>query len=82
MHVGMLLPEDLYNRSPGISALVIREETPSPLPVGCLTDGLPELTRQHCVLVSPGYRLILLLLATGGPALSGGPFHLSVTYQA
>ena len=38
--VRVLLPENLCNRSPGIHALVIREDTPSPLLVGCLTDCL------------------------------------------
>ena len=42
-HIWVLLPEDLCNLSPGFRALVIREETPSTLPVGCLTDGLAEL---------------------------------------
>ena len=77
----MLLPEDLCNRSPGFGALVAREETPSPLPVGCPTDGLPKLTWQHCVVVAPSYS-ILLLAAGGGLALSGSPFHLGVSYQA
>ena len=43
-HVQVLLPDDLCNRSPGFGALVIQEETPSPFPVGCPTDGLPELS--------------------------------------
>ena len=59
----MLLPEDLCNWLPGFSALVIREETPYLLPVGCPTDILTELNRQHCVMVAPGYRLIPLLFA-------------------
>ena len=42
-HVRVLLQEDLCKQSLGFSALVLREETPSPLLVGCLTDGLPEL---------------------------------------
>ena len=33
-------------------------------------------------MITPGYRLILLLSATGGPALPDGPFRLSVSYQA
>ena len=41
--VRVLLPEDLFNKSPGFGALVLREETPSPLPVGRPTDGLAEL---------------------------------------
>ena len=40
----MLLPEDLYNRSLGICALVIREETTYSFSVGCPTDSLPELS--------------------------------------
>ena len=32
-------------------------------------------------MVALGYRLILLLPATGGPALPGGPFRLGVSYQ-
>ena len=82
MHVQVLLLEDLCNRSPGYSALVIREETPSPLPVGFPTDGLPELPRKHCLVKTPGYRLILLLAVRGGPDLSGGPFRLGVPHQA
>ena len=51
----MLLSEDFYNRSPGFSALVLREETPSPLLVGCSTDGLPELSREYCLVEAPGH---------------------------
>ena len=78
----MLLPEDLYNRPPGFGALVVREETPSPLHVGCLADGPMKLNRQHLIMAAPGYRLILLLPAIGGPALSGGPFHLGIPHQS
>ena len=78
----MLLPEDLYNRSPGFSALVIQEETTPPLPVGGPTDGLPKLTQQHCVLLAPGYPLILFLTDTGVPALPGGPFRFNISYQS
>ena len=45
-------------------------------------DGLPELIRQHCVVIAPGNRLILLLSNTGGPALPGIPFLLSASYQS
>ena len=78
----MLLSEDLCNRSSGFCALVIREEIPYPLSIGCPTDGLPEITRKHYVVVAPGYILILLLPATGGPALPGGPFRIGVSYQS
>ena len=61
MHVQVLLPEDLCNQSPGFCALVIREETPSPLPVGFPTDGLSNLTQQNCVVVASCYGLVLLL---------------------
>ena len=81
MHVRVLLPEDLCNRSPGFSALVVQEETPSPLPVIGPTDGLMELTRQDCAVVAPGQGLVLLLSSVGGPALPGGPFHLGVPHQ-
>ena len=40
MHVLVLLPEDLCNRLTCFSALVVREETPSPLPVGVPMDSL------------------------------------------
>ena len=82
MRVQVLLPENLRNWSPGLCALVIWEETTSPLPVGCLTDGLPQLTRKYRVMVSSGYRLILLLFSAGGPALPFSSFRLSVSYQA
>ena len=78
----MPLPEDLCNRSPGFCALIIQEKTPSPLPIGCLTYGLPKVNRKHCVVVAQGYRLLLLLPATGGPALPGFPFRLCVPHQA
>ena len=78
----MLLPEDLCNRLHGFGALVVREETPSPLHVGCLADGPMKLNRQHLIMAAPGYRLILLLPAIGGPALSGGPFHLGIPHQS
>ena len=78
----MLLLDDLCNRSPGFGALVILEETPSPLPVGGPTDGLLKLTRQNCVIVDPGYRLLHLLSAAGGFALLGGPFHLGIPHHA
>ena len=71
-------PGDLCNRSPGFGALVVQEETPSPLPVGGLIDSLQKLTRQHCVVVTPGHSFVLLLVAGGIPALSGGPFWLGV----
>ena len=78
----MILPEDLCNWPPSFCALVIQEETPSPLPVGCPTDGLPKLTIQHCVVVALGFRLILLLHVTGGPALPVGTFRLGIYHQA
>ena len=56
----MLLLENLCNRSPGFCALVIQEETTSPLPVSCPMDSLTKLTWQHYDMVAPGYRLILL----------------------
>ena len=82
MHVRVLLPEDPCNRSPGFRALVIQEETPSPLPVGFPTDNITELTRQQSVMISPGYLLILPLPATGGPALPRRPFCLGVSDQS
>ena len=78
----MLLPEDICNRSPGFGALVIQEETPSPLPVGCPTDGLAELNRQHFVLIAPRYGVGFLITAGGGTAPSGSPFCLCVPHQA
>ena len=77
----MLLPKDLCNRSPSFCALIIREETPSPLPFDLPTDVLPKLPRGHCTVEALDYRLILLLSAGGGPALPGGPFRLGVPYQ-
>ena len=81
-HVRVLLPEFLCNQSPGFCALMIREETPCPLPVGCPTDGLPKLTQQHSVMLAWGYRLIVLRPATGSPGPPGGPFRLGVPYQS
>ena len=78
----MLPPEDICNWSPGFSSLVIWEETPHPLPVGFPADGLPKLTRHHCVVVASCHCLDLLLDASGKPALPGGPFRLGVSYQA
>ena len=80
LHVRVLLPEDICNRSPGFSALIIREEIPSLLPVGCPTDDLAELTRKHCVVIAPRYSVVLLD-ASGSPALLGSPFRLGVSYQ-
>ena len=78
----MILLENLCNGSPSFSAFVIQEDTSSPLPVGCLTYGLTNLTGQYRVMITPGYRLILLLSSTGGPALPRCPFRLGVSYQA
>ena len=78
----VLLPEDLCNRSPGFCAFFIREETPYPLPVGCLTNGLPELSQEHCIVEALRYSVVLLLAAEGGPALAGSPFRLGVPHQA
>ena len=61
MYFGVLLPEDLCNRSSGFHTLVIKEETPSPLPVGLPTDGLSELTRKYHVMVTPSYGVVLFL---------------------
>ena len=77
----VLLPEDLCNRSPGFGALVIREETPSPLQVGCLTDGLAELPQEHCLMETPGHGVFLLRTAEGGPDLAGSSFRLGVPHQ-
>ena len=57
----MLLPEDLCNPSPGVGALVIQEETPSPLPVGYPTDGLEELPQEHCLVKTLRNGIVLLL---------------------
>ena len=81
-HVQVLLPEDLCNQSPGFGALVVREEKPSPLPVGFPTDVLPDITRQHCVVIAPRYGVVLLLAAEGRTALSDSSFRFSVPYQA
>ena len=78
----MLIPENLCNRSPGFCALVIREEAPSPLPVGCLMDGLHQLTWKHSFVVAPCNILVLLLSSTGGPSLPGGLFRLSIPHQS
>ena len=78
----MLLLEDICNRSPGFSALVIREETPSPLHVGFLTDGLPEIYQEHCLVEAPRHGIVPLLTAEGGPTLAGIPFRLGVPHQA
>ena len=81
-HVRVFLPENLCNRSTGLCALVIWEETPYPLPVGCPTDCLHYLTRQYRVMVALGYHLTPLISSDGGPALTGSPFCLCVSYQA
>ena len=78
----MLFLENLCNQFPGLCALLILEETPSTLPLNCLTDGLTQFTRQYCVMVALGYCLILLLSSADGPALPGRPIRLSVSYQA
>ena len=74
--------ENLCNRSPSLCSLVIQEETPSPLPVGCPMDGLTELTIQYCFMVTTCYCLVLLLSSTIGPALPGISSRLGVPYQA
>ena len=81
MHVQMLLQEDLCNQLSDFGALVIQEEAPSPLPVCCPTDDLLKLTRQHYVMVTPGYRLLLLLFAADVSSLPGGPFSLGILHQ-
>ena len=81
MHVCVILPENLCNRSPGICALLIQEETPYPLPVSCLPGGLIELTQYHGVVITPCYGLIFLLSSTGSPTLPGSPSRLGVSYQ-
>ena len=78
----MLLPENLCNRLPGSYALVIREDTPSPLPIGCPTDGRTQLTSQNRVVVTPCNGLVLLLSSAGGPALPGSLLRLGIPYQA
>ena len=55
-------------------------DPPPPLPVGFLTDSLPELNRKHCVMVNPGFCLLPPLPATGGPALPGAPLRLGVPH--
>ena len=82
MRVKVILLENLSKRSPGLRALVIQEETPSPLPVGCLADVLPQLIRQYCVMVALVYCLIFLLFSAGRSELPGCTLRLSVFYQA
>ena len=72
----------LCNRLPGFCALVVREDTPFPLSVGCMADGLPELTRKYLVMVTSGHGVILLLDTGGGTSLPGGPFRLGISHQA
>ena len=76
----MLLPEDIYNRSPGFCLSIPREEAPSSFPVGCPTDGLPELPQDHCLVKAPRHGVVLLLAAEGGPSLAGSPFRLGISY--
>ena len=80
-HIRVLLPEDLYNRSPDFCSLVVWEEAPSPLPVGCPTDGLLELTIQYCVMVTMSYGVVVLLSAGGSPSFSVCRFRLGISYQ-
>ena len=78
----VFLPEDLCNRSPCLCALVVQEKTPSPLPVGCQTDGLLELSREHCLMEVLRYGIILFLTAECGPSFAGSIFRLGVPHQA
>ena len=78
----MLIPEKPSNRSPGLSELVIREEKPSPLPVGRPAESLPHLTQHHYAVVDPGFLCVLFLTSSGGPALPGITLRLSVPHQA
>ena len=55
---------------------------PPPLSFGCLTDGLPHLTHQHCAVVSLVFILVLLLSSTSGPAIPGSTLCLHVPDQA
>ena len=82
MRVRVCLPENLCNQSPGLGALVIREETPSTLPVGCPTEGLSDITRQYLAMLLLGYHLILLLSSVCGTSLPVSPLCLSFSYQA
>ena len=63
--VWVLLLEYLRDGYPGIGAEIVRKETPSPLPVGCLTDGLPKLPIQKCAvkLLVEGFVVLLLYQA-------------------
>ena len=82
MYVRVLLLEDFCNQSPGFRALVFQKETPSPLPVGCPTDSLPDLPQEHCLVKAPRHGVVLLLAAEGGSSLTGSPFCLSLPNQA
>ena len=82
LHIQVILPENPSNRPPVLCSLVIREETPSPLHIGCLTDGLPQLTRQYPVVIASSDRLIPILSSSGGSSLPGYPFHLRISYLA
>ena len=78
----MLFPEDLFNQSPSFGALVIQEETPSPLPVGCPTNGLPDLTRHHCVIKLWATISFSSFLPEVALSSLAAPFRLSVPHQA
>ena len=81
-HLRVLLPEDLYNWLPGISALVVQEEIPSRLLVSCPSEGLPQLTQHHCVMVAYCNGLVLLLYSTDGTTLPGSTLRLPVPHHA
>ena len=52
-----------------------------PLPVSCLTDGLPELPCQHCAVVRSGWAMFLLLLPII-PSLPVRPLCLRLPHHA
>ena len=80
--VRLILLENFRNRSPGLRALVIWEETPYLFPAGCPMDSLIQLTRHYRFVVALVYHLILLLSSTGGSALPGCPLCISISCQA
>ena len=45
-------------------------------------DGLLELSREHCLVETPGHCIFILLTPKGGPVLSGSPFCLGLPHQA
>ena len=71
-----------FSRRTSATASVIWEEATSPLPVSCLTGGLPHIYQQHYTVEALGQGFVLIPSSSGGPTIPGSTLLLHAPQHA